>query len=68
MKKPLSKKHSEDEWSICLLKENVFIGLATRQVLEVLEEYGEIGAVARDIFYDSSFEFYVAAAKYAILI
>ena len=39
-----------DDRSIHLLKENVFIGLATRQFLKVLVEYGETDAVARGLF------------------
>ena len=43
-----------DNRPIHLLKENVLIRLATRQLLEELEEYREIGMVERDIV----FEFY----------
>ena len=52
-----------DNRPIQLLKENVFIRSATRQLLEKLVDYREIGTVDRDMF----FEFYWAAAKYAIL-
>ena len=52
-----------DNRPIHLLKENVFIRLATRQLLEELGEYREIGMVERDIV----FEFYRAASRYAAL-
>ena len=52
-----------DNRPIHLLKENVLIRLATRQLLEELEEYREIGMVERDIV----FEFYWATSKYAAL-
>ena len=52
-----------DNRPIHLLKENVFIRLATRQLLDELGEYREIGMVERDIV----FEFYRAASKYAAL-
>lgn len=52
-----------DNRPIHLLKKNVFIRLATRQLLEELGEYREIGMVERDI----AFEFYRAASKYAAL-
>ena len=46
--------------------ENVFVGVQTRQLVEELLEYGEIDLNERNVFYGAVFDFYVAAAQYAI--
>ena len=50
--------------SIHCLKENVFIRLTIRQLLEKLVEYEEIGAGERDTFYNSFFELHIAIQFY----
>ena len=50
--------------SIHCLRENVFIRLTIRQLLEKLVEYEEIGAGERDTFYNSFFELYIAIQFY----